>query len=533
MSLFNKLKDSNLKYLKWGQTGTQGDSTVPYIVTDINNVNSLIRYGLTREDEGILRGGRIGSRNASDVDTIRIKRFLEDPLKGPFFIYKQKILQQSNPSMETKGNDKLAEAYGGYTRFYNDGKNTLAQVSLTASGIHIARHGENSFSTQGKYTEVMDSINFGYFSTYIDNRLYKLYNKLFNIDSGGNKEGIGLPYASIKNNKIEYNFEPNNSNGLGKTTIRRFTYSGLKGSIINSLDKSKNKINQFSNDYIKYTNFSSFFGIGNVAEDESDTNSRITPKKILKLEKVAGGLQSQFIEYNDNNKSEKQKPYKPFEFPSTYSRKSGLVENQKSPNTNVISRGKTSKAFYDYDIKNTISSYVKGKGKMAKTGIYGRDDSSILEVKFTQIDPFTSKESATQTFSGYINGYNETYSSNWNDIKYNGRAEFLYNFVSHKKTASFNLQIPIFRAEDLIPTHILLKILQNGLAGKYNNNRLGGVINKIKLGYYLNNQYCIINSLNIKIPDDASWDWGIGNLAYSTLIEASFNITIIDNKISI
>jgi hypothetical protein len=531
MSLFNKLKDSNLKYLKWGQTGTQGDSTVPYIVTDINNVNSLIRYGLTREDEGILRGGRIGSRNASDVDAIRIKRFLEDPLKGPFFLYKQNSLQLSNPAVETEGNDQLAKQYGGYTRFYNDGKNTLAQVSLTASGIHIARHGENGIITQGKYTEVMDSINFGYFSTYENNRLYKLYNKLFNIDSGGNKEGIGLPYASIKNTINEYNFGPNNSNGLGKTTIKRFTYSGLKGRIINSLDKSKDKINQFSNDYIKYTNFSLSSGdyINNV-------NSRVKPQPSFNLDKNAfgaKGLTIQKSEYAIGSKLEKTKPYKPFEFPSTYNRKNGLVENQKSPNTNVISRGKTSKAFYDYNIKNTISSYVKGKGKMAKTGIYGRDDSSILEVKFTQIDPFTSKESATQAFSGYINGYNETYSSNWNDIKYNGRAEFLYNFVSHKKTASFSLQIPIFRAEDLIPTHILLKILQNGLAGKYNNNRLGGVINKIKLGYYLNNQYCIINSLNIKIPDDASWDWGIGNLAYSTLIEASFNVTIIDNKISI
>jgi hypothetical protein len=211
--------------------------------------------------------------------------------------------------------------------------------------------------------------------------------------------------------------------------------------------------------------------------------------------------------------------------------KSGSVENQKGPGNDLISRGKTSKAFYDYNIKNTISSYVKGNGKMAKTGIYGRDDSSILSVEFSQINPFSGEINTSQSFSGYINGYSENYSSNWNDIKYNGRAEFLYNFVSYKKTASFNLQIPIFRAEDLEPTHKRLKELQSGLAGKYNNSRLGGIITKIKLGYYLADQYCIINSINIKIPDEASWDWGIGTLAYSTLLDASFNITVIDDKI--
>jgi len=173
---------------------------------------------------------------------------------------------------------------------------------------------------------------------------------------------------------------------------------------------------------------------------------------------------------------------------------------------------------------------------MAGKGVYGRDDSRILNVEFTQINPFSGNKHTSQLFSGYINGYSENYSSNWNDIKYNGRAEFLYNFVSYKKTASFNLQIPIFRVEDLIPTHDKLKELQSGLAGKYKESRLGGIITRIKLGHYLRNQYCIINSLNIKIPDEASWDWGIFEnpfyiSAYSTLLEASFSITVINDKI--
>jgi hypothetical protein len=76
MPLLDKLNDSKLKYLKFGQNRTPSDSTVPYIVTDINSVNSVIADNLTRNDNGLLRGGVSGSSNASLIDGIRILKFL-------------------------------------------------------------------------------------------------------------------------------------------------------------------------------------------------------------------------------------------------------------------------------------------------------------------------------------------------------------------------------------------------------------------------------------------------------------------------
>jgi hypothetical protein len=135
-----------------------------------------------------------------------------------------------------------------------------------------------------------------------------------------------------------------------------------------------------------------------------------------------------------------------------------------------------------------------------------------------------------------MSGYNESYDSSWDGIKYNGRSEFFYTFNSFKKTASFKLQIPIFNQGELAAKHEALKNLQKSAAGAYLNNRLGGVITKIKLGHYLNYVPCIITNLKITIPNEASWDWGINNTdgvnqAYAMLLEADFSITVIGNEI--
>jgi hypothetical protein len=593
MSLFAKLIGTNLKSLKWGHLRTPGDSTVPYITTNINNVNSYVRdrYSNGLEKEGLtIRGGQSGAKYASTIDSVRINKFLKDPLKGPFFLYNQVGLQKSNPligqSIYINPPDLESKEIADSIRHYsNGGTSTLAQISKTAYGEHIPRHGDIFSYTPGKYEDIMELQKKGD-KSYEKNKLYNYYLNLFN-----DEEGI----ATIVD---KYKGGPNSVYGLGETKIRRFVYSGNLLEINDSLIKSRNKINNFPSGSQFYTKYSllhtdyrgnvdsrikpqqsfefkndpnydgdkgliiqkSEYKIGRELEkpynkigsftsedqkyfnysiltkdDTNDVDSRIKPKPSFNFnnnENIFGikGLTIQKSEYGSNSELEKTRPYLAFKSPETLSNLNPkVVEGQKPPKTNLISRGKTAK-LYEYKIKENISGEGYGSIHNNTQGMYNRDDSNILSVKFSQINPFTGGVTTSQTFSGYINGYSENYSSNWNDIKYNGRAEFLYNFVSYKKTASFNLQIPIFRPVDLVPTHNRLKELQSGLAGKYNESRLGGIITKINLGYYLDDQYCIINSLNIKIPDEASWDWD-GILAHSTLLEASFNITVIDDKI--
>lgn len=197
MSLFAKLKDTKLKSLKFGEKGTKGDSTKPYIVTDINTVDRTFnRLRLSKFDDGFIRGGAIGSTNAGITDTLRIGKFLTDLPVGPLFLTKQVALQLSNPRLEIRqglGNTiitppgligkisafvqnigtKINNATGGPTRTYNLGINTLAQIPVNALGQHIVRHGFSpSLSDEQKYESIVTANN-----SEKDNRLTTLHRK--------------------------------------------------------------------------------------------------------------------------------------------------------------------------------------------------------------------------------------------------------------------------------------------------------------------------------------------------------------------
>ena len=75
---------TDLKSLKYGQDQPGGGSSnQPYIKTDINTVDSTFnQLRLTKFDDGFVRGGIVGSLNASVVDTVRIGKFFLDFPKG-------------------------------------------------------------------------------------------------------------------------------------------------------------------------------------------------------------------------------------------------------------------------------------------------------------------------------------------------------------------------------------------------------------------------------------------------------------------
>jgi hypothetical protein len=87
--------------------------------------------------------------------------------------------------------------------------------------------------------------------------------------------------------------------------------------------------------------------------------------------------------------------------------------------------------------------------------------------------------------------------------------------------------------------HRALGQLASTTAGTYNSNGLlGGVILKVKLGGYLNNEYAILNNITYDIPNDASWDIDTmtnnppdkkanTRAQLSMYINASVNLTII------
>lgn len=154
-------------------------------------------------------------------------------------------------------------------------------------------------------------------------------------------------------------------------------------------------------------------------------------------------------------------------------------------------------------------------------------DLDSMALIFNPLDPFTGNPLKTLKFLGYITDYTENYDSGWGDVKYTGRAESFYVFNSFKRSVNVGFNIPCFRKEELEERHCALSELASVLAGKYSDNGLlGGIITRLKLGGYINNQPGIINTLTFNPIQDSSWDLDSGLAFY---LKVSFTFTVIHN----
>ena len=152
-------------------------------------------------------------------------------------------------------------------------------------------------------------------------------------------------------------------------------------------------------------------------------------------------------------------------------------------------------------------------------------DEDTLALIFKPLDPFTGDPLSTLRFLGYLNEYTENYESGWNPITYAGRAESFYTFNSFKRTLAVGFNIPCYNKEELLNRHCALSELASSLAGSYNKEGLmGGIITRLKLGGYIDDQPGIINNLSFNPIQDSSWDLDQGLAFY---LKVSFGFTVI------
>jgi hypothetical protein len=154
-------------------------------------------------------------------------------------------------------------------------------------------------------------------------------------------------------------------------------------------------------------------------------------------------------------------------------------------------------------------------------------DEDTLALKFMPLDPFTGNVLRTLKFLGYITDYSENYDSSWNNVKYAGRNENFYIFNEFKRTATVGFNIPCFNPKELEQKHCDMSELASVLAGKYQDNLLlGGIITRLKVGRYINDQPGIITNLSFSPIQDSSWDL---NKELAFYLKVSFGFTLIHN----
>jgi len=519
MSLLNLKTD--LKSLKYGndQPGG-GNSGQPYIQTAIPESRT------TPFTSGLIK--------SSLTDTKRIFKFLKDIPQGPLFIIKQVGLQLSNPRLEVKKKVNLGDILTGDvsslttgllqpTRLYNLGINTLAQIPVSGFGGHLNRHGLLPVQDDNtKYLAVAQANN----ENSKNNRLVG-YKTKFSLGDGKTNDALSLPKTGILGallNALPFKFAPKDLTidnyiggpgsvfGIGNTLIRRYD---------NTEDASK----------INAAKEKSFFTAGRVHNFVNNDIKSLDPN--VDIAKSSNSISGQLKVADSSNisvipTSSTAKTYAQVKKNIEAQIKNYGADNLYGDVNLSINNNRGAKDFKYFGTKKVFDS-----GSVAiynNTLEFERYDADIMTVGFqaiNSINPLSGK-GEEWLFSAYMKGFKDNFNATWNDVNYVGRSESFYIYNKFNREVTFNLDIPCFNKQQLFEKHRALGQLASTTAGTYNNGLLGGVILKVKVGKYLNNEYAILKSLNYDIPDDSSWDI---DEQLAMCIKVSFSFTIIHKKL--
>lgn len=473
--------------------------------------------------------------------------------------------------------NKINDTLPGPTRIYNSGINTLAQIPATAFGTHYERHGLLPVQDENtKYYNVVKNNNENG-----NNRLLGLTKKLINVPILERKPQGGFDIGNLTNNVLsivgavrgkpiaplfmggrfspqdltidQYSGGPGSVYGIGTTLIRRYdvTYdsTGKAGNTYSTLEKGDvdfNRIQTLSNLYDSAPNPAVL-----------DAISRFTfganpPRTITPIPSISNPQTQTSIDYNKNGKNipAGANPYGSSNSPTarSYADLKAAVEALKTRNTNIITSAtegfktdpQTGRAVGLDTRANKITNWAYyGTRRLSSqdptialynnTNEFDRIDSDILKVVFQAMNPFGSFESGeTFAFSAYMKGFKDNFDATWNEYNYVGRSESFYTYGKFKRNVSFNLDIPCYNKTQLLEKHRALGQLASTTAGSYNDKGImGGVILKVQIGKYLDNEYAILNNISYDIPDDSSWDIDEGLAMY---LKVSISLTIIHSK---
>jgi hypothetical protein len=564
---------TDLKSLKYGHDRQgNGNSGQPYITTPIPN-----RLSTSPFDDGYIRGGMTAADKASKEDLLRISKFFNDKPKGSLFIARQVKLQFSNPKLEVKKFRTNNTGFGifdgvvnlgasifnvvnelapGPTRLYNKGINTLKQVDNNAFGQHFNRHGILPVQDDNtKYYAVVK-----YNNENGSNRLVGLKNKLIKVveppsnflnsvnwllsnvnaifNTNLSARGLQAPELTIDS----YLGGPGSSYGQGQTLIRRF-------------DITSNGYNKQQPTARGVKNYSGTLGVTKKYFNDTTPNTTgiLGALNNLVVSIASGAANGSFPQVNQtavdykgglpagNNGTINSPTTRNYQnLVNAISKNKALSINTNTGRAKGLNPTATS---YQYYGKRKLSANDKTIALYDNSLEFERYDPDIMTIVFQAIDPFGADLTTGYHFHfpAYIKGFKDNFDATWNEYNYSGRAESFYTYGKFKRNVSFGFDIPCFNKTQLYEKHRALGQLASTTAGSYNNGLLGGVLLKVKVGGYLNNEYAILNNISYDIPDDSSWELdGTGTTTNESInkrnqlamyLKVNVSLTIIHNSL--
>ena len=177
-----------------------------------------------------------------------------------------------------------------------------------------------------------------------------------------------------------------------------------------------------------------------------------------------------------------------------------------------------------------------GAGEPDDIGLLGILEESDAKDKALQDTlPITfsvpGESSSTLLFRGFIQGFTDTFSSNWNNYNYVGRGETLYTYSNTNRTVGYTLQVPMFSDKEQITTYKKANTLLSYAYPKYSDTNLAqGTLLKIKVGDLLN-EYAVMTNISHTINTDVPWSVGDAELMLPQVLTFRLSFNIIHRKL--
>jgi hypothetical protein len=477
---------TDLKSLRYGSDRPGGGSSgQPYIQTRIPSSNlvslnpdTLGGAGNTNPIYGInstggldfpIRGGTIevnlGSQTftlSSRIDAERIRKFYEDDPRGATFKRKQTELQLTNPVTQT-GNAffKLGNEYKdlgargllGNNRIYNNGRNTLASVGLSGTGLRATRQGLLPIDSGAKYYLDVVSAE-SRLSTYEvtnTNRLLILNNlkmtsgATFNSPFAGIVQANRLGISLNKNLLFDYLTGPGSVYGLGKTTIKRSRDSDTRGAAT------------------KYTSMKGMTYDNIISQNLNNTTDGIRTTKI----------QNSYISQSIAKTREEIYSY------------------------NVGSRNKSDKINLSNLFETENDPWIDNTNK------------DIIKFGFECINNDNPIASTFLQFRAYLDGgISDSNQGEWNSFRYVGRGEEFFTYQGFTRTITFAFKIVAQSSDELLPIYNKINNLVTQVYPDYSptTNIMRAPIVKVTIGDYLYRVPGILQNVNLQIEQATSWE---------------------------
>lgn len=399
---------------------------------------------------------------SSRIDAQRVSGFLSSP-SGKLFLKKQAGLQLMNPAIQTSTGFNIGDSINTFfnnvrtfsiskntaalentvlenTRLYNP-KSLLTQVSIAGSGLHVVRHGNFLFSTNGNYA---DTISNQMLLDSSANRLVTLANlKVYETPTLGNISAINQSKISLNPFVLQsYEGGPNSAFGIGNTTIMRTTFS----------DSLARKIQSY--------------------------RSAI----VMTYEQIANQKLNNTV--NDRRTKEIQ----------------DFVTFEKVDDREQI---------YSLTRDGVLDKIEDGGMTSGSSGDpWSSSVPDMINFGFECINNDNPSTSDFLQFRAYLsNAISDNNQASLSTFKYLGRGEDFYTYQGFSRTISFGFKVVVTSEFTLKNCYDKLNILMSQVYPDYGDNNIMRVpLVRVTIGNYLYRVPGIIDSINVTIDQDTSWE---------------------------